>query len=347
MIHKIQRMFGAAVVTAALLAAALPVFAQGGVDYRFDSLTLPQPASVSPALLHVAAGQAGFQLSGDSLDLLGVVRCASADPACGLDGQALTVSISGGRAPIEMAAGYFKVNLENVLISSYAFGGQSLGSLPAQARGRLAAGDQPNTARFQMVACAVDGSRTLGLVLNGTLLTPAGSLDALLAAPGDYSLIWQNLGGTAHLTETGAANPICDGRDLGVLFSDGYTPQELPGRSSALPAIELPEGITGRVDRDIVIEATTARLRNQELWIGVRGYFFGQCGVQPQASLSRQGGSLQMTIYRAIPDGTTCTGGVESFSLLLPYMEQDNLFKVGNRVPVEVNGQIIAILIGL
>jgi hypothetical protein len=56
-----------------------------------------------------------------------------------------------------------------------------------------------------------------------------------------------------------------------------------------------------------------------------------------------------VVLYRVIPDGTTCTGGIESFSMILPYIEQDNLYKqvvVGDRFPVDINGHIIAILIG-
>jgi hypothetical protein len=158
---------------------------------------------------------------------------------------------------------------------------------------------------------------------------------------------WVALGGTAYLTQSDSSNPICGGRDLDALFAADYVPGDLPGRTIDLPTIDLPEGSdAARVDRDIVIEATTARLRDQGVVIGVRGYFFGQCGVEPQVQVREDADLVHVTIYRVIPEGMSCTGGVQPFSLVLPPVTAGSL-KVGDRFPVNTNGQIIAILIGL
>jgi hypothetical protein len=57
---------------------------------------------------------------------------------------------------------------------------------------------------------------------------------------------------------------------------------------------------------------------------------------------------VHVMVYRVIPDGVTCSGGMESFEVQtsLGYMEQDNLYTPGDRFRVNINGQIIAVLIG-
>ena len=193
------------------------------------------------------------------------------------------------------------------------------------------------------------GAHQLGVVLKGSLVAPE-PLSKLMEEEGISYFAWSSLSGTAYLTQPDSSNPICGGRNLDTLYTDEYQPEPLPGRSADVPAVQLPQPEGARVDRDIVIESTAARLTDKGIQIGVRGYFFGQCGIDPQARVWDDTDMAHVVIYRVIPDGTTCTGGIELFSMILPYIEQDNLYKqvvVGDRFPVDINGHIIAILIGL
>jgi hypothetical protein len=336
-------------VIAALLLPVLPSFAQdaSGFSYQFEGLTLPQPASASPAAIRVASGQIGFQLAKDSLVLAGTIRCVPADRAC-VDGQTVAVTLGSTQGQLTVVDGTSNtIMFSELAVSGQTAVGQSFGPLSSRARGSLTCADEAcQTLNLQLVACSSDGARQFGLVLSGSLAA-SGPVSGLMESEGISWSLWNNLGGTAYLTQANTPNPICGGRDLDLLYADDCQPGPLPSRTTDLPDLQLPETEGERLDQDLVIEATTARLTDQGLRIGVRGYFFGQCGIAPQARVWDDTDIVHVVIYRAIPDGTTCTGGVESFSLLLPYIEQDSVLKAGDRFPANINGQIIAILIGL
>ena len=338
---------------AVLLLPAIPALAQGpnGFDYRFEGLAQGQSASASPAAITVASGLMIFQLASEQLDLTGTVRCASADTACldgGLDGETVTVTLGNSHGQLSVIDGTSNtIIFGEIAISGQIHGGQAFGPFDGHARGSLScAGAGCQTLNVQLVVCSMGGARQLGMVVNGSLAAPQ-PLSNLMEENGIFWYAWSGLSGTAYLTQADSSNPICGGRNLDALYAVDYTPEELPGRSIDLPTIQLPATESGRVDRDIVIEAINARLGDQGIQIGVRGYFFGQCGVEPQARVWDDTDIVHVVVYRVIPDGKTCVGGVESFSMLLPYLEQDNVYKVGDRFPVNPHGQIIAILIGL
>ncbi len=338
---------------AVLLIPAIPAFAQGpnGFDYRFEGLALGQSAGASPAAITVASGQLGFQLASDQLDLAGTVRCANADTEClsgGLDGQTVTVTLGNNRAQLGITDGTSNtIFFGEIAISGQTGGGQSFGPFDAHARGNLScAGAGCQTLNVQLVVCSTGSARQLGVVLNGSLAAPQPPSN-LMEEDGTFYYEWSSLSGTAYLSQADSSNPICGGRSLDALYATDYTPEELPGRSLDVPTLQLPATDSGRLDHDIVIEAVNARLGDQGVQVRVRGYFFGQCGVEPQTRVWDDTDIVHVVVYRVIPDGTTCDGGIEAFSLLLPYIEQNNMYKVGDRFPVNVNGQIIAILIGL
>jgi hypothetical protein len=344
------KLFVLRLAIAALLAPVIPAFAQDatGFDYQFEGLALAQPASAAPAALRVASDQVGFQLASDQLELTGTVRCVTADAAC-QDGQAVTLALGNTNGRLAITDGTSNtIFFSEIVVSSQTPEGQSFGPFSGYARGSLSCdGAACQTLNVQVVACSTGGARQLGVVLNGSLAGPK-PLSNLMEEDGTFYYEWSSLGGTAYLTQADSSNPICGGRDLDAVYADGYQPGALlPGRSADLPTETLPNTQGGVVDRDIVIKDANARLTDQGLQIGVRGYFFGQCGVEPQSRVWDDTDIVHVMIYRVIPDGTTCTGGVESFSLILPYIEQDNVYTVGDHFPVNVNGQIIAILIGL
>jgi hypothetical protein len=339
-----------------LLTLALPAFAQGPADfdYRFEGMTL-NPADQGGALLRTRGDTTVFQFFGtDTFTYTLMARCMTDDPAClngGLDGQPLIVIITGLQGPVDPTT--LSYELKNVRVTSLKIGDRDFGPIPMNGYGNLSCADVAcQTVNVQMAACSANGPRQLGMVITGVV----DGADFLvwqrnMQTAGDYSLQWQSLGGTAYLTREGTPNPICGGRDLGMLFVDAYDPlavDDLPGRSAAPLPADLPEIEGGRVDRNVLIDIVSVGLRDSEIILNVKGYFFGQCGVEPQArvGVGDDANPARVLIYRVIPEDTTCTGGMEPFSLLLPYIEQDNLYKADDRYRVNINGQIIAILIG-
>ncbi|MBN2303720.1 MAG: hypothetical protein JXQ72_04550 [Anaerolineae bacterium] len=222
--------------------------------------------------------------------------------------------------------------------------------IPLSAYGTLACnGAGCETLSVQMAACSTGSDYQLGFALYGSLL-PGTSGREMFQKPGTYPLSYANVSVTGYLTAPGVSNPLCGGRDLGAVFAEEYTPVAsitLPDRSADSPVIELPEGEDWRIDSNVLIDIVSVGLRDMEIILHVRGAFFGQCGSAAQVRVWENSDPARLTIYRFVREGAVCDGGLEPFEVTATLEgDPDNPLVVGSRFRVNVNGQIIAILIG-
>jgi hypothetical protein len=290
-------------------------------------------------------GQMGL-VTGGGVQMGGTVRCMTDDPAClsgGLDGRPFIIFIDGLQGPIDPAT--MNIVLERSRVTSLKIGDQDFGPMNTNAYGKLScAGEACQTLNLQMGMCGSGGARQLGMVINGVVDAADYTVwRNNLQAPAEHSLPLKSLGGTAYLTREGSSNPVCGGRDLGAVFADEYDPlavDDLPGRSTDVMPFDVPEAEGGRVDRKIVIDVTSAGLRDMEIILVVKGYFFGQCGVEPQAraGVGDDANPVQLLIYRVIPDDATCIGGMEPFEVEIPVKQLPGVQDDG-RFPININGQ--------
>ncbi|NDJ75124.1 MAG: hypothetical protein GYB65_02605 [Chloroflexi bacterium] len=335
---------------------AVPASAQGPADFSYSFPGLePQgwydAASPYLTMLDMATPLLGFNADGTSntMSFAGTAQCLDNDPEClnaGLNGQPFIIFLDGASWTGTLAEEWNAEQGQTLifggpLIGTLRIGDRELGPIQMQSRARLQCANGDCTAlTFQAMACGAAGDHQFGMVIVGGLFGSDGGVGETkdLEAEDRLGLRWQDLGANAALSAPGMVNPICSGgRTSDAVFAEEYTPEfDLPRRSAAdVDGFDLPQGETGRVDRRVLIDFTSLGVNGETSTVNVRGFFYGQCGVEPRVrSRINEDGIPEIMIFRVVPDDVTCDGGLEAFAFEVtfgaPLMCEENPYIIVN-----------------